>query len=182
MEKIKQFFEEFASYEARMEELKFIEDIKPYNDGIHKGNTFYVEPTVVFMPLDDWDDDDIEFLGIDFSKTEKRFPRALFKISEYKHSEYGDVWLCFCSLPDHSGTKPNILSQVIAVIKQEDIFKIATTYNYSSFDSDGREYSWSKNRIGYNLALESLEGPTKIMRIQKPSDYMDGLKFYEKEW
>lgn len=175
MEKIKQFFEEFATYEAELESLKSLKDFGPYNQGVHKGNMFYVQPWLVNMPKS-------RQMRLDRTTPVKRYPRSLFKVSHYKHETYKDVWLCFCSDQDHSGRKGEYLTKILAVIETEEGFKIVATYTYSNYESDGHYYEWTIDHGSKSLNLDGLENPIEIVRYQVPAKAFDGLKHYEKEW
>ena len=183
MKAVKEFFEEFAEYEAKMEVLKFQLDVTPYNEGRDNGNSYYVEPNVKYMPQEPWDEDEIEFMGDSIGKPKKRYPRALFKISQYSHDKYGDVWLCFCSLPDHSERKPTSLTEILFILKDKGQLKIASQYSYSDYESDGKHYEWGKDNVAHHdLKLEDLKGPLKIERYQEPDDYLDGKMHYNNDW
>jgi len=183
IQQVKEFFEEFAKYEAEMEVLKFQLDVQPYNNGREKGNAYYVEPNVPFMPKEPWDEDELAFCG-NIGKPMNRYPRTLFKISQYTHKKYGDVWLCFCSLQDHGGERiPSSLIEILFVVKEGDNFKIASQYSYSDYESDGKYYEWGKDNVAHHdLKIEDLEGPVKIERYQEPDDYLEGKKHYNKDW
>ncbi len=176
MKEIKDFAEHFFVIEAQTGTRRRTPDLESYNSSVKELDSFLVDAlkgAMGYMIMDELDDEEIYELyeGEPPSKT-----RHLFKISEYNHKKYSQVWLVYCS----SSNPPRLkfLNRVFYIIKEQEQFKIAREYRYSDYKSNGIKYEW-KGRSGYqDLTFESLDGPIAIERYQEPLKDFDGLKHY----
>lgn len=170
---VKKFIESFLQIEANQETTKRIPDLQNANDAIDQYNSCIID-ILKLEVLNELEDEDYyeRFEG----KLAKR-PRHLFKISQYTHAKYGDVYVAFTSQSNPRKTS-KYLSDTIFIINEEGSLKVARRDVYTSYSSDGKSYSWEKVEGYTDLTFESLEGPVAIERYQEPLEDFDGLKHY----
>lgn len=177
MEEVKRFIEEFFKVEANTATLKRVPDLDNYNSSVRNLDAFLIESLKGawgYQIIDELEEEDIyEMLeGIPDD-----IPRHLFKISQYSHEKYGDVWVSYVSI-QNPDSEHKVLNEIIVIIKEGKGLKIATKFGYSRYDSNGTNYEWKIEAGQRELTFESLEGPIKIERYQLPVDSFDGLKHY----
>ncbi len=179
MEKIKVFIEAFASAEAETDTLINKIDLNPYNNSLPKFYSFFIDRlnnALGKMKKEAWDEDDLLFMG-DIESRPPKNPRQLFKISEYSHQKYGDVFVAYISQPNPE-TDFKVLTDAFFIINEGDTLKTARIYSYSNYESDGKKYQWSADRGYEDLTFESLTGPNRTERYQEPTDKLDSMKNY----
>ncbi len=185
IQEVKSFFEEFARVEAETETLKWKLSFKEYNANVDKANSFYLPPHIDFMIFEGHrDEDEIEMFGGEsfFSNPYPRFPRKLFKISEYTHEKYRKFWVCYTSFSNHTDGQSLALTDMLFVIQIEGSFKIAASSSWSNYTKDGygdEDYEWKHSFGDKSLHFSYLHDPIAIERYYKPKDYKNGIETYE---
>jgi len=179
--KIEKFIRAFieADYITRMSDR--VPDIEKFNDNLEHllsfrhnfNNTPQIEfGAGVFMrrlrPVSHYEK---------MAKSLDLIPRHLYKISEYKHKEFGDIFICYLSFINHDlGIDNKSFDLAFVVAEIESDYKIISQYNFTKRDDNVKKWynTGGKNILNFNDELM----PKNIYRFLEPVNDEDGLKEY----
>ena len=181
LQAVKQFFELFANKEAEagsIKKRKGQQNFEKYNALIGElyalmDPALMLNSTLGYMTL-------TEHASLTKSKNQTFTPRHLFKISQYKHEKYGDLWVAFVG-PLNSDNTFKTLEDVFFIRQEGASLKLVQTACYSDFSSDGEYYQWEYERDRKDLTFEALGNPVTIERYHEPEDYNEGLEHYQQD-
>ncbi len=174
MKDVKKFVEKFVEVEAKTANLKRIPDLDTYNKAAKELALF---SEIVYMTNFPETELESESFYNEKKWLPKAIPRFIFKISRYKHDNYGDVWAAFTS-EDEPEADYKFLKNVFLIYKKDGDFQLGAHLLFSRYDSDGLYYEW-RNMSGYeDLGFDTLEGPFEIERYMEPLESFEGLKVY----
>lgn len=174
MVEIKEFIGVFFKTEAELATRKRVPDLEAYNDSVESYNDLVIgqlnaarleelQSARVYKIHEGSDPDQV---------------RHLFKISQYSHVKYGDVWVCYASSQDPDEDH-KILNEAVIIVKEGAELKVATKYGYSRQDTSEKSYKWEIEAGYRDLTFDSLGSPVAIERYQEPVESFDGLKHYK---
>ena len=180
MEEIKKFIISYFKAEATARFNSFKPNIKVFNDSLKELHTNVVSEMYGRLGMIELKKPESENFYKDYEWVDSYNPRHLFKISHYKHTVYGEVWVCYTSETNPNPRSP-VLSIALFVIKEEGEFKVARNYIYSNQGGMSEEYGWEGFSGIQDLTFESLGDLIAIERYLEPKDRRDALKIYNED-
>lgn len=180
MEEIKNFINDYLKKETETSEKLIKPDINNYNKTLEELHSMVIGEMfnrLGFISLSKPKDQNFYDRYKDFKPVN---PRHLFKISQYKHVDYLDVWVAYTS-----GANPKervkLLTHALFIIKEEGKFKIARNYIYSDKGGMSEELGWEGFSGYQDLTFESLGELIEVERYLKPLEFDNGLELYNQE-
>ena len=175
IDEVKKFIEDFCQAEAKASTARRKPDLEAYRNAFEEMHQF-VNRGINLGHGSKAEKESPQYYE-EYKDFPDSYPRELFKISAYQHSQYGDVWVAYLS-----GENPDPvlfglnLSHAFFIILENGKPVISKIFIYSDYDD--RIYSWKDQGGLSGLTFESLEGPHDIWRYKEPDDAFDGLKLY----
>jgi len=165
-----------------MSTLKRVPNLKDYNHALEEYYAFLVPQlrgSTGHMPMTELDDEDV-YMMLEGLPDDN--PRNIYKISQYTHEKYKNVWVAYVSNPNPL-EGPKFWSTALFIIEEEGL-KVARYLLWSNYTERGDQdapFEWD-GMWGYrDLNFETIEGPSEIHRIQEPSEHNGGLEQYNAE-
>ncbi len=177
MEKIKKFITDYFEKEAQAYIKLKKPDINAYNEALQELHSYVIIDMYGRLGLISLSKPKNDSFYERHKNRKPTSPRQLFKISHYKHNEHKKVWVCYTTVTNPDLEFP-VLTHALFVIKIEGEFKVARSYIYSSYKSDGLTFDWSAGPGLQDLTFESLGELIEIERYLEPLDFDDSLKLY----
>ncbi|MCF2218390.1 hypothetical protein H9Q08_03650 [Chryseobacterium sp. PS-8] len=166
MDKIKKFLEFlFAKEQEAINYGYFKDKLDEYNKISFEIKSFMNDETVgLGLPLRSGPKSDRYYKTKENSSYPK--PRQVFKISEYIHERYGEIWACYVSLGNPDSEKKDISECFLVALIDEEL-KIISNFIVTSDAKEWRHVGGDEDK---SLRLHNLGKPVKVERYLEPTD------------
>lgn len=175
MEEVNNFLNEFLKAEATASDALVKPDLEDFNTKLAIMNRFCVEELqnkLGMIPRTElWEDDLYE----EWKDAAPVQPRNVFKISQYKDQNYGDVYVAYVS-PKNPNGRIFRYSECQFITKMDGELKIIKTYGFGDPMRIKKKFGTT---LGVeDISFETLKNPIEIERYLPPQHDNDALEHY----